>query len=372
MSSLTKLTLAALLATLVGSGCCLTSPCLTTSCGAVGGACGDCCNIPTQPACGAASCDAPCGPAACRPGGCLGLGCIGKLFNIASYGCTGCASGGCGGGYYHDWISDPPCADPCDGCGQYTGIASGGVCGSCTGVGVAASCGAPEASCAAPACGVPTAEPTCGVPGCTDCVAAPMMMAEPTCGLADGGCDGACGGSCVVGSGGGGGLLGRYGNRSGFKVPGRAIYSTLGGVGGFFRELGRGLLPARGSCNAFSGGACGSCDECVVVEPGCGIAEPSCGCVGATTCQDCELVTVPVQVQATQVARVQRPPTQQVVTRQVRRVTQPATQVVRRVVTQQVGSGALAQPRIPHEIVTKTIRTAHNRPPHKVLSKHLR
>lgn len=187
------------------------------------------------------------------------------------------------------------------------------------------------------------------------------MVAEPTCGAAGGG------GGLLEG----GGLLGRYGNRGGFKVPGRAIYSTLGGVGGFFRELGRGLLPARGSCNAFTGyaggcGSCGSCDECVVVEPGCGIAEPSCGCVGSTTCQDCELVTVPVQVQATQVARVQRP-----TTKLVQRVAQP-TQVARRVVTQQTGSGALAQPRIPHEIVNRTIRTAHNRPPHKVVTKHLR
>ena len=324
MSSLTKITIASLLATALSSGCCLTSSCLTTNCGVAGGSCGTAgCGAPglAEPGCGlpAGGCDscaggAQCGDAGCGPGACLGLGCIGKLFSISSYGCTGCASG-CGGNYYHDWISDPPCADPCDGCGSYSGISGSGVCGSCTGGSVAASCGAPE-----PSCGLAVAEPTCGI-------------AEPTCGVAS--CDRSCGS-------GGGGLLGAHSSRGGFKIPGRVIYSTLGGVGGIFRELRRGLLPSHGSCNAFTSytgygdcGSCGSCDSCVTVEPGCGVeAAPSCGCVGATH---------------------SHPTTTHV-------VSSPARTV----------SSRVANARVPHDVVTRSMRTAHKRSPHKVVSKHMR
>jgi|GEM_PF-1542452 len=338
MSSLSKLTFAMLLATLLGSGCCLTSSCLTSSCGVAGGSCGTIgcdggcaggvaygggygevgCGLP---AVGGGSCGGGCGgQVGCGPGACLGLGCLGKIFNIASYGCTGCASG-CGGNYYHDWISDPPCADPCDGCGSYTGIGSGGVCGACAGSG-AASCGLPGPTCGlpGPGCGLPG--PTCGAagygePGCG--------LPGPTCGAAS--CDGACGGSGCGAAG-----------RQAFQAPGRLIYSTLGGVGGFFRELHRGLLPSHGACNAFTayapscGSSCGGgCSSCVA-EPACGAIAPSCGCAGSASCTTCNVVSTPVPSR----------------------------------------TGGLAKARIPHEVVTRQMKVAHNRPPHKVLSQRLR
>lgn len=176
--------------------------------------------------------------AGASPGGCgLGLGCLGRLLGMTQ-GCNGC-----GETYYHGWINDPPCCDPCDGCGNYTGDPTGG-CGY-GGVGCD-SCGLGGAVSYDPGCGMAAGpvDPGCGV-------------AEPGCGLASG-CD-----SC-----------GSYGGRTAFQVPGRAIYATWTGLGGALREFRRGFLPSCRNCNAFS--LASSCSTCVM-------AEPACGCGGGGT-----------------------------------------------------------------------------------------
>lgn len=290
MSAVHQTALAIFLTTVLSSGCCL-----TTSCGVAGGGCGAAGY--GAPGCGIAhvesvGCDGACGGScgSCGPvipcaggksaGGCLGLGCIGKLFSIASYGCTGCASsgGGCGETYYHDWISDPPCANSCDGCS------------SCSGGGVFTEPGYIESA-----------------------------HVEPGCGAAGGGCDAAGCSSC----------------RSAFSVPGRAMYSTWTGVGGFLHGFRRGFLPSCNNCNAFSfSHSCGSCEVAgsgvgyEAVAPGCGCGLASHGSpAGCSTCQSS--VTAESYVDS--------------------------------------GSS-----RLPHNVVTRQIRTAHNRPPHKVLSDRLR
>ena len=322
MSPFRKSILAIALLTLLSSGCCLTTHCGVGGCSDLG--CAGACGGPGiggellagDPTCGAAGgyvasgvCDASgscgsCGPTipckgGCNSGGLLGLGCIGKLFHIGSYGCGGCVGGGCGETYYHDWINDPPCGDPCDCSGTtWTGVSAGPCgsgCGGCSSGGVGG-----------------YIEPGCGI-------------AEPACGIAEPSCGASCGGTC-----GGGGC-------AAFNVPGRALYSTWTGFGGFLRGVRRGFLPHCENCNAFSfSHTCGSC----------AIADPSCGCeiatnygsgsvhphaVGSGTCSTCTAST----------------PT--------------ASHVV-----------ASNQHRIPHEVVTRQIKTAHNRPPHKVLTKRLR
>ena len=344
-SSIRNLMIAVAIAALFSSGCCVTtcgvSPCGLgaggIACGtACDGACGmepcgttmmvpdcgapadcscDSCSVP-EPSCGApvasgVACGGNCGTAGCggiarRPLGCLGLGCVGKIFSIASYGCSTPVYGnnGCGEAYYHDWISEPPCADPCDGCGNWTGTA----CGDCAGTTIVdPTCGAPIE----PACGVPV-EPACGVESVIES------------------CDSGCGGcnSCAMG------------HRNAFQVPGRALYSTWTGVGGFLRGVRGGLFPSCRTCNAFSFSQ--SCVNCntggwateTVVDPGHGCAS----CTATAT---------------------QQPSVRQMVGRQA------TNHMAKNVVGAGVG-------RIPHEVVTKTIKTAHGRPPHKVLSNRLR
>lgn len=244
----TSIAIAVLAAALMSSGCCLTSTCSSSPYGGSvcgGSGCGDL-------GCTDAGCDS-CGggPAMpCTAGGpCglgLGLGRFASLFKISNYGCYGSCGGagnaGCGEVYYHDWISDPPCADPCDCDGHYTGVANAG-CG-CGGGAVEASCGI-----AAPSRGF-QAEPSCG------------LAMGPTCGLASGpscgvaGCDSCGGGGGGFSSGGCG--LGRGGL---VQVPGRILYRTFTGFGGLLRNFGTGLFPNHGACNAFtaSGSSCVAC-----------------------------------------------------------------------------------------------------------------
>jgi len=51
----------------------------------------------------------------------LGLGCFGKLLQFSSY---GACNDGCGEVYWHDWINEPPCPDPCDASGNWTDVAA--------------------------------------------------------------------------------------------------------------------------------------------------------------------------------------------------------------------------------------------------------
>lgn len=195
MSSFGRVILFVVLVSL-SSGCCMTRSCLTSGYGVHGG-CGS--------ECGDAGCGGTCSGAR---GCCLGLGCIGKLFSIADYGC-----GGCGETYYHDWISDPPCGDPCDCDGHYTGVPLSGDCGGC------GSCG----DCGGGACGS-TCGADCG--SCGDC--------GPSCGAPGTSCDSGCG-SLPCG-----------------YYTGRLLYRTWTGLGQVLRGVRYGFLPSCGSCNAFS------------------------------------------------------------------------------------------------------------------------
>lgn len=231
MSPVHRIAIVTAIATLLSGGCCLTRPY-----GGAGPSCG-LAGYGGSPGCGAADCTSagcdscgggptiPCRDGACPVGSCLGLGCIGKLFNIASYGCTSCASGGgCGEVYYHDWISDPPCADPCDGAGNWTGVAAGDSCGGCSDI------------------------------GCDG-----HVVVEPGCGIADRGNVDYGGNSAGF-------------KRSGFQMTGRTLYRTWMGVGGVFRGVRRGFAPTCGSCNAFSFSE--SCASCAMAGPSCGGRRP--------------------------------------------------------------------------------------------------
>ena len=327
MTSHIKIGLLTALAALLSSGCCL-----TTSCGVGGVGCGI---APGAASCGAAGYGAApgCGVAPdcggcdscgggpvipCRSGqhgGCLGLKCIGKLFNIASYGCLSGCGGGCGGGcgetYYHDWISDPPCPDPCDGCGNWNGAGScaGGACGS--GVG-------------AVGCGVSS----CGG-GCADgCAVGPA----PGCGAAMPAM------GCGVSMHGGG--------RTAFSLPGRALYSTWMGMGGVLRGIRYGFLPKCRSCNAFS-----TSDYCGGCAGGMSVAGPSCGCAGVTMdgCSTCGVASTGTVVHSNVVHHGGS----------------------NQFATGQLASHQLSPGRVPHQ-VTRQIRTAHGRPPHKVVADRMR
>lgn len=279
------------------TGCCAFRSCATGGCGLESYYAGGC----TDGGCDGCG-DGPVIP--CRPGsqirGCgLGLGCIGKLLGMAQSGCHGC-----GETYYHDWINDPPCCDPCDGNGNYTGGPSGS-CGGCD-------CGGP--GCAGIGCdsGLST---NCGCavsgmePGCGLSVGIP----EPSCGLASE-CD-----SC-----------GPYG-RTGFQIPGRAIYATWTGVGGLFQEIRRGFLPSCRTCNAFS-----IADNCNMCSQGCAAnagptyptGHASGGCTGCS--------------QNVSIGHTGHQPH----------------------VTQHAG-------RLPHQVVSKQVQVAHGRPPHKLVTDRL-
>lgn len=210
MSSIRKIAIVTVIASM-GTGCCLTRHCGLAGGGGrlMRGTAVDC----DAGACSPAGCHS-CGGGPVIPckgravGSCLGLGCIGKLFSIANYGCTSCATGGgCGEVYYHDWISDPPCADPCDGLGNWTGHTAGDCCSGCAG-------------------------------GCDSC------LVEPACGAA-------------IGLGLGSGVRGRP---TGFQVSGRALYATWMGVGGVFHGLRHSVAPTCSSCNGFSfSQSCAAC-----------------------------------------------------------------------------------------------------------------
>ena len=125
MSKFPRLVISVVAVSMLSIGCRLTNPCgLGVPCGrgscepAVGSSCG----------CGAASCNEACTSPACG-GGCrigplLGLSKVRNLFRMYN-----CQTGGCGEVYWHDWISDPPCADPCDSCGNWTGAPAVASCG---------------------------------------------------------------------------------------------------------------------------------------------------------------------------------------------------------------------------------------------------
>ncbi len=130
MSAFRQLAIASMVAICVSTGCCLTKPY------GIPGTCHDgACGVAGTASCGAelaVSCDDGCCTGGCtggcaRPGSLLGLCRIGKLFQISNYGVKMSSSGlGCGSGggevYWHDWISDPPRPDPCDTCGNWTGV----------------------------------------------------------------------------------------------------------------------------------------------------------------------------------------------------------------------------------------------------------
>ena len=177
------------LAALLSSGCCLMS------------ACGPCAGP-------VANCDGACdgGP------GCLGMGCLGRLLHAASAGCTS----GCGEVYYHDWISDPPCPDPCDiGTGSWTGAGP---------------------------------------------IAAHEYVAEPGCGATVAGPVGASCGACD--------------SRCALQGPGRLLFNTWTGVGGIARGIKHGLFAHHGRYSAWGHHAsldCGGCDSCQSAVPSCGV-----------------------------------------------------------------------------------------------------
>ncbi len=319
---------ACLLAITSCSGCCLFSPYGAGGCGG-GCAAGPSCGLPAPtcgiaaPSCGLESYGGGCGGCdSCgggpvipctngTPGGCgLGLGCIGKVLGMLS------CSGGCGETYYHDWISDPPCCDPCDGCGNWTGEAGAGGYGSCAGGGCTSGGGCLSGGCtAAPTCGAPVFEPSCG------CASA------PTCGAAGG-----CG----------------Y-ERTSFQMPGRALYATWSGVGGLFRELRRGFVPSCQTCNAFS--MSGHCNSCASTNPSC-----SCGVVSSGSCGGgCNSGGGDVYFGGAGAG------------------TGACSTCSHQVVSGNRGHTiAQTSGQLPHHVVTKQIKVAHGRPPHKVVSDRLR
>ena len=88
------------------------------------------CDQPCGDASCGAVCDAPCGPMcdACGPMSGLRPPCgetvvrgpldlVASLFAVDAW--NGCGGGGCGETYYGDYPSD---CDPCDQCGNYTGV----------------------------------------------------------------------------------------------------------------------------------------------------------------------------------------------------------------------------------------------------------
>ena len=295
MSAVRHFTMVLTVAALFSSGCCLTTNCGTMGHGYSG-------LVYDAPSCGAA-CDASgdCGsygPAVpcedgCKVGGCLGLGCLGKIFSIAHYGCGTACGGGCGETYYHDWINDPPCSEPCDSSGQqWTGL--NGDCGGCS-------------SCAT------AVEPGCGVVGCTTSGCAGC---EATVGCGSAGCGVADCGGCA-----------------GFQVPGRILYSSWMGVGGVLRCIRNGFLPHCSQCNAFSlSHHCTSCSTSGVGFVSDGVPVEM-GTISTSSSGNCANCTTGVH---------------------------PSNEVY-------ASAGSL-----PHHVVTRQIKTAHGRPPHKVLSKRLR
>lgn len=105
--------------------------CACPDCGCADACCDVGCGCPepscccAEPACGC--CDPCCDPC-CGAPGCGTM--VGSRFPLASCpllrglrnlfcGC-GC-SNGCGEAYYGDWHCNPPCCEPCDQCGNYTG-----------------------------------------------------------------------------------------------------------------------------------------------------------------------------------------------------------------------------------------------------------
>ena len=98
-------------------------PCATPSYDECGPPCGGC-----EPACGPPC--GSCGPAYGPYGGHRGpIRCVLRLL-----GCAFCCDSGCGQTYWGGWHSDPPdCHDPCDQCGNYTGVPGGYMGGGCGG-----------------------------------------------------------------------------------------------------------------------------------------------------------------------------------------------------------------------------------------------
>ncbi len=127
-----QLMITSLVAISVSTGCCLTKSCgipgtcQDGACGIGGTTCRDAgLAVSCADGCSAGGCAHGCA----RPGSLLGLHCIGKLFQMSCYG-LGCGSG-CGEVYWHDWISDPPRPDPCDTCGNWTGVVATNSCDGC-------------------------------------------------------------------------------------------------------------------------------------------------------------------------------------------------------------------------------------------------
>ncbi|MDZ4658627.1 MAG: hypothetical protein SH868_13710 [Bythopirellula sp.] len=146
MSSRNLLSLVCALACLGQIGC---AGCL--NCARMGGGCGMCasCGVPAAscgcPDCGCADacCDVECGcpepecgcvdPCCGAPGCGTMVGCAQPLANcplLVSIRNFFCGCGTCGGGcscetYTGDWNCNPPCAEPCDQCGNYTGAQYG-------------------------------------------------------------------------------------------------------------------------------------------------------------------------------------------------------------------------------------------------------
>jgi len=90
------------------------------------GNCGPDCQPTCDAGCGGScgQCGDPCAP--CGP-----LSVVHKLLHPPTWktvACGGCGNcGGCGERYWGDFHGDPPeCCDPCDRCGNYTGVASDG------------------------------------------------------------------------------------------------------------------------------------------------------------------------------------------------------------------------------------------------------
>ena len=119
-----QLAVTSMVAICVGTGCCLTRPCgIPGNCG--NEACGfggtACCDAQPAVRCDDGGCGNGCGNGCARLGSLLRFRCLGRLLRM-SCNSLGCGSG-CGEVYWHDWISDPPCPDPCDTCGNWTGMA---------------------------------------------------------------------------------------------------------------------------------------------------------------------------------------------------------------------------------------------------------
>ncbi len=112
------LVLAAGLAVMTGSGCCVTHPCGSMASLPCDGDCGATCD--------SGGCDSGCGPtfpASCGTHApCHGLSGLALPLLSTKLAC----GSGCGGVYWNEWISDPPdCCDPCNDCGQWTGHCGG-------------------------------------------------------------------------------------------------------------------------------------------------------------------------------------------------------------------------------------------------------